>query len=127
MQGTESANSELFKEFCNEAEIKKKEFFNYTNQKNFLNIFSLSNFQVKLNFNFTCQFTGFKPVFQVQTKFNLDILTTFSHKFLNQKFWLNLNCFSNNFLLVLFLFAMSIIYDFSKFFSKLINASVLII
>jgi replicative DNA helicase len=96
--------------------IKRKEFLKYKNNKKFFNIFSLEKYQVKSYPYFNCQFTGFKPVFQIQTKFSLSVLTSFNHKFLNYKFWLNLFNLSNNFLVKI---------NLSTFFKKIFYMTIL--
>jgi replicative DNA helicase len=96
--------------------LKNKQFFNYNNNKNFYKISSLLRLQLKNYFQFNCQFTGFKPVFQIQTKFNSFVLTTSNHKFLNYEFWLKLNNLSKNLLIKV---------NFYIFFSKLFHTTIL--
>jgi replicative DNA helicase len=74
--------------------FKYKEFLNFHNNRPYHNVFFFSKYFLQYWSYYNCQFTGFKPVFNLKTKFNLSILVTSNHKFIYQTFWLNLIYFT---------------------------------
>lgn len=100
--------------------LNSKVFLRYKKKKNSCKIFSLLNFQLKKHIFFNIQITGFKTIFNIQTKFNLYIFSTSNHKLLYRLFWLKLDNIKRNFAVKINL---SIIFE-TIFYTTILNDTI---